>query len=67
MEIFGWKKMCLRRKGCMVAIHNMLEDLSLPFPTYSQFFFAVVLRPNACHGLLILEVSRSHTTMHHSR
>jgi hypothetical protein len=29
-------------------------------------FFAVALRPNAGHGL-ILEVSRSHTTTHHSR
>jgi hypothetical protein len=25
------------------------------------------LRPNAGRGLLILEVSRSHTTTHHSR
>ena len=31
------------------------------------FFFSVALRPNAGHGLLILEVSRSHTTTHHSR
>ena len=30
------------------------------------FFFAVALRPNAGHDLLILEVSRSHTTTHHS-
>ena len=30
-------------------------------------FFSVVLRPNAGHGLLILEVSRSHTTTQHSR
>ena len=30
-------------------------------------FVAVTLRPNAGHGLLILEVSRSHTTTHHSR
>jgi hypothetical protein len=29
--------------------------------------FAVALRPNAGHGLLILEVSRLHTTTHHSR
>jgi len=29
--------------------------------------FFVALRPNAGHGLLILEVSRSHTTTHHSR
>jgi len=30
-------------------------------------FFPVALRPNADYGLLILEVSRSHTTTHHSR
>jgi hypothetical protein len=29
--------------------------------------FTVALRPNAGRGLLILEVSRSHTTTHHSR
>ena len=29
-------------------------------------FFFVALRPNAGHGLM-LEVSRSHTTTHHSR
>ena len=34
---------------------------------YIYFFFAVELRPNAGHGLLILEVSRSHTTTHHIR
>jgi hypothetical protein len=34
---------------------------------YLFFYFAVALRPNAGHGLLILEVSRSHTTTHHSR
>jgi len=28
---------------------------------YFFFFFAVALRPNAGHGLLILDVSRSHT------
>jgi len=30
-------------------------------------FFSVALRPNAGHGLLIDEVSRSHITTHHSR
>ena len=35
--------------------------------TSHLFFFAVTLRPNAGHGLLILEVSRSHTTTHQSR
>jgi hypothetical protein len=34
---------------------------------FSFSFFSVALRPNAVHGLLILEVSRSHTTTHHSR
>jgi len=29
--------------------------------------FPVALQPNAGHGLHILEVSRSHTTTHHSR
>ena len=27
----------------------------------------VTLRPNAGHGLLVLEVSRSHITTHHSQ
>ena len=31
------------------------------------YYFAVALQPNAGHGLLILEVSRSHTTTHHSQ
>jgi len=34
---------------------------------YFFFFFAVALRPNAGHVLLILEVSRSHTTTQHSQ
>ena len=31
------------------------------------FFFPVALQPNAGHGLLILEVSRSQTTTYHSQ
>ena len=31
------------------------------------FFFLMALRPNVGHGLLILEVSGSHRTTHHSR
>ena len=34
---------------------------------YIYIFFPVALRPNAGHGLLILDVSRSHTTTHHNR
>ena len=32
------------------------------------FYFGMALQPNPGHGLLLLdEVSRSHTTTHHSR
>jgi len=44
--------------------------ISLIFQLVHFFFlllFAVALRPNAGHGLFILDVSRSHTTTHHSR
>jgi hypothetical protein len=34
---------------------------------YRVIYFFVALLSNAGHGLLILEVSRSHTTTHHSR
>jgi hypothetical protein len=33
---------------------------------FSYFFVAVELPPNAGHGLLILEVSKSHTTTYQS-
>jgi hypothetical protein len=35
--------------------------------TVQYFFFFFSLLPQAGHGLLILKVSRSHTTTHHSR
>jgi len=38
------------------------KKLGLKYPS-----FPVALRPNAGYDLLILEVSRSHTTTHHSR
>jgi hypothetical protein len=34
---------------------------------YIYIYFLVALRPNADHGLLILEFYRSHTTTHHSQ
>ena len=45
----------------------VLDSLRLAQAILSQTFFPVALRPNAGHGLLMLEVSRSHTTTHHSR
>ena len=48
-----------------------MEKIPLIYPALESFFrlifFFVALRPNAGHGLLILEVSRSHTSTHHSR
>jgi hypothetical protein len=41
-----------------VAINGSVSD---------RTFFPMAMRPNAGQGLLILEVSRSHTTTHHSR
>jgi len=37
------------------------------FTISDLILFFLALRPNAGHGPLILEVSRSHTTTHHSR
>jgi len=42
---------------------KFLRCLTLSF----FLFFAVALRPNVGHGLLILEVSRPHITTHHSQ
>ena len=43
------------------------SDTESGFQLRGVFFFLVALQPNASHGLLIHEVSRSHTTTHHSR
>ena len=43
------------------------QKLELCTKLYISIIFPVALRPNAGHGLLILEVSRSHTATHHSR
>jgi hypothetical protein len=48
-------------------IKNELTKLNNGHNHYENIFFPMALRPNAGHGLLILEVSRSHTTTHHSR
>jgi len=45
--------------------HHMVHHESIAYTC--QFIYSVALRPNAGHGLLILEISRSHTTTHHSR
>ena len=49
------------KKYIYIYINFVIKD-----NTYIYIYF-VALRPNAGHGLLILEVSRSHTTTHHCR
>jgi hypothetical protein len=47
----------------------ILYNIRLKF-SYLYIFWGggvVALRTNACHGLLILDVSRSHTMTQHSR
>ena len=41
--------------------------ISIPWSPAHCLYFSMVLRPNVGQGLLILEVSRSHTTTHYSR
>ena len=52
---------------CQRVMRNVSDKSCRENQNTFHFFFAVALRPNAGHGLLILEVSRSHTTTHHSR
>jgi hypothetical protein len=47
------------------SFHKEQNKLATVVVMESELFFSVALRPNAGHGLLILEVSRSHTTTHH--
>jgi len=50
-----------------IPIHKQLNVMTLYVFLFFFFFVAVALRPNTGYGLLILEVSRSHTMTHHSR
>ena len=50
----------------LLKINRGTSSISGIFNSHDLFFF-VTLLPNAGYGLLIHEVSRSHTTTHHSR
>jgi len=52
---------------CTVLLPRGGYPIAVKYIIYHIYIFAVALRPHAGHGLLILEVSRSHTTVHHSR
>jgi len=67
---YGIKRLVNCYKICAKKRRDYIEKLQILYLSQYRtffFFFAVALRPNAGHGLLILEVSRSRTTMHHSR
>jgi len=49
----------------LLKINRGTSSISGIFNSHDLFF--VTLLPNAGYGLLIHEVSRSHTTTHHSR
>jgi len=46
---------------------DVMPTLNKSPPLHPPFIFLVQLLPNAGHGLVIHEVSRSHTTTRHSR
>ena len=50
----------------LVLIANLIAQCTVIDRLKKNFSF-VALRPNAGYGLLIYDVSRSHTTTHHSR
>jgi len=75
MMEFAWRDSDMPQKSSL-RILGVLDGIQFGnLPTsdcYNQLLVIfgpplVVLRPNAGHGLLILEVSISHTTTHHSR
>jgi len=53
--------------SCISVIIKNYTHIHMKVFTRNDRYCPVALRPNAGHGLLILEVSRSHTTTHHSR
>ena len=53
--------------SCIINIINRTRGLSQDTHFFVSDFFPVSPLPNAGHDLLILKVSRSHTTAHHNR
>ena len=57
---------CLTYACCRMCSFELLMMEGKTVRNMQSVFF-VALQPNAGHSVLILEVSRSHTTTHHSR
>jgi hypothetical protein len=56
--------------NCLTQLHvfgHFCKNRTMMDGSMNVKFFFVALRPNAGHGLLILDVSRIHITTHHSR
>ena len=51
----------------LYSLLNTLKTVTRFMIFLLRVFTPIALRPNAGHVLLILQVSRSHTTTHHSR
>jgi hypothetical protein len=50
-----------------IFVWNRIKPIQKYLTVPPPLFFPVALRPKVGHGLLILEVSRTHTTTYHSR
>jgi hypothetical protein len=50
-----------------LAVPQLVKACLTFYGTRKHILSSVALRPNAGNGLLIIEVSRSHTTTHHIR
>ena len=51
---------------CLMKTSSQLSHFNLYIPPFIYYFISVVLQPDTGHGLLILEVLRSHTMIHQS-
>jgi hypothetical protein len=75
MPEIAWRDSDMPQKSSLriVGVLDAIQFGKLPTThCYNQIIVIfvpplVALQPNVDHGLLILEVSRSHTTTHHSR
>ena len=70
VRLYRWvghvARMGQERNASRIVVGRAQGEIQL-WKRRSTWLFSVALRPNAGHGLLILEVSRSHTATHHIR
>jgi hypothetical protein len=66
LNMFLFHAICQRVSSIVVIMYRYYIYVYIYTYIYI-YIYPMALRPDAGHGLLILEVSRSHTTTHHSR